>query len=50
MTCAHESNRRTDRETDKAMAIGEIADVPKNLLPLHIIHVFLHIAIWYNLG
>ena len=35
-SCAHESNththtrRQTDREMDKAMAIGKIADLPKN--------------------
>ena len=40
-TCAHESYTQTQTrrrgETDRAMAIGEIADFPKNLLSLQII-------------
>ena len=29
MTCAHESNTHTDRETNKAMVIDEITALPK---------------------
>ena len=28
-TCANESNIQTDKETDKTMTVGEIADFPK---------------------
>ena len=36
MTYAYESNTHThtDTATDKAMAIGDIADLPKNYYPL----------------